>query len=60
MGKRRNRRRHDEKTGAEKWCLLQLSEGMQEADNVYANKSTTNMCVHAFNLYEYIFIRIKL
>lgn len=52
MGTRRNRRRHDEEKGAEKWCLLQLSEGMQEADNAYANKSTTNMCVHAFNLYE--------
>lgn len=52
MGKRRNRRRHGEETGAEKCGLLQLSEGMQETDNAYANKSTTNMCVHAFNLYE--------
>lgn len=25
---------------------------MQEADNVYVKKSATNMCEHAFNLYE--------
>lgn len=52
MGKKRNRSRHDEETGDEKSCLLQLSKGMQEADNVYANKSATSMCEHAFNLYE--------
>lgn len=48
----RRERRHSEETGHEEWSLLQLSGGLQEADNVYVNKSTTNMCEHGFKSYE--------